>query len=212
MAAAADDHGGLPDKHCSLHMPSMSIEGKKLRKKVAGDLIMSDEFHDYSEIFSPNAEECNANFGGDQLESLVVNTRKVVSKVSNPQGVVRRAGSEDSGLTGLSSTETVEAGLVPPPPPIHRYPSWEDRIYQVASEGFLQGGGKAENIGEGGNTHISMCGGYGNDIAVPVYASVQGVRYSYELRGWYFTSSIHSGSSARWANPIHAVHWRLLRL
>ena len=183
--AVAEGHGGLPDKHRSLHMPLAPIEGKKLSKKGAADLlgdqvtlplaplrkIMSDESHDYSEIFTPNGDDCSDG-GEDQPDAA--------SDYGAKEGDTgdTRTGSGDSGLTGLSSTGTAaEAAAVgAPAPPLHRYPSWEDRIYRVAREGLSQVGGGDDIVGEGGNARNSMCGGYGNDIVVPVYASVKGVR------------------------------------
>ena len=182
-AAAAEEHGGLPDKHRSLHLPLAPIEGKKLSKKVAADLsgdqvslpltplrkIMSDESHDYSEIFTPNADDCEDGGGGSDPQP------DACSDYCAKDGDAR-TGSGDSGLTGFSSTGTAEGAVAAPAPPLHRYPSWEDRIYRVAREGFPQDGGGDNTIGEGGNARNSMCGGYGNDIVVPVYASVKGVR------------------------------------
>ena len=175
-AAVADDHGGLPDKHRSLHMPLAPIEGNKLSKKVAADLfgdqvplplaslrqIMSDESHDYSEIFTPNADGSGGSF----------HSQPEVRSACGANNGDGRTGSGDSGLTGLSSTGTAEAAVSAPAPPMHRYPSWEDRIYRVAREGFPHGSGDDF----AGNARNSKCGGYGNDIVVPVYASVKGVR------------------------------------
>ena len=54
---------GLPDKHRSLHIPNTQIlEGKKLTKRP--NLVISDEMHDYSEIYTPSNEEPKAR---DQL-------------------------------------------------------------------------------------------------------------------------------------------------
>ena len=61
----------------------------------------------------------------------------------------------------------------PPPRPIHRYPSWEDRIYQVASEGMRDATGGGDQIDSKNNNAAEN--GYGSDINVPVYATVKGV-------------------------------------
>ena len=71
--------------------------------------------------------------------------------------------------------------IVPPPPPIHKYPSWEDRIYQAASHGLAHSrdvvlGDQIDcrnnnSLGQ----HNTTPGGYGADINVPVYATVKGV-------------------------------------
>ena len=79
----------------------------------------------------------------------------------------------------------------PPPPPMHRYPSWEDRIYQVASEGMKDvstasgdqidsknnNGEAAAASGNAGlaETDLKGAGAYGSEVNVPVYATVKGV-------------------------------------
>jgi hypothetical protein len=81
----------------------------------------------------------------------------------------------------------------PPTPPLHRFPSWESRIYQAAAEGFsvteqppslpLQ----VHHIHPNHphqlqpRTHtqrLSATGSVGyHDISIPVYATVKGVSY-----------------------------------
>lgn len=70
----------------------------------------------------------------------------------------------------------------PPTPPLHRFPSWESRIYQVANEG-LAGvaavANPAEPIAATAAVHPSRVvssQGY-CDISVPVYATVKGVSF-----------------------------------
>ena len=61
---------------------------------------------------------------------------------------------------------------LPPPRPLHRYPSWENRIYQVASEGMkdaITTGAEADPIDTTNNNS------YRSDINIPVYATVKGV-------------------------------------
>ena len=67
-----------------------------------------------------------------------------------------------------------------PPPPIHKYPSWEDRIYQVASDGIKTSsdiviGAQIDSRNNNNLPHGQLAGGYGTDINVPVYATVKGV-------------------------------------
>ncbi len=75
----------------------------------------------------------------------------------------------------------VEDGIdKPPTPPLHRFPSWESRIYRVAEEGLL-----ASVTGQGEqNLPISAsaqpCTGTGYyDVNCPVYATVKGVRRTF---------------------------------
>ena len=59
----------------------------------------------------------------------------------------------------------------PPTPPLHRFPSWESRIYQVANEGLANSQAHAEPTN---NNQNSTSQGY-KEISVPVYATVKGV-------------------------------------
>ncbi|KAK8407690.1 hypothetical protein O3P69_002325 [Scylla paramamosain] len=63
-------------------------------------------------------------------------------------------------------------GEKPPTPPLHRFPSWESRIYQVAQEG-LSGSGGAGPGEAGSRVRTSGLGSY-PEIHVPVYAAVKG--------------------------------------
>ena len=84
-----------------------------------------------------------------------------------------RAGSGDSGAV-------VTAHPPPPPPPVHRYPSWEDRIYRIANEGICDevvfGGSDSRNNNGESRLSANFGGGFGEDISVPVYATIKGVR------------------------------------
>ena len=89
-----------------------------------------------------------------------------------------RTGSGDSGLTGSSAgtaDPVMTSGNNPPPRPLHRYPSWEDRILQVASEGLDEHSSEnsKNNNGDEQKRNSFL---YGNDFSVPVYATVKGVR------------------------------------
>ena len=129
---------------------------------------MSDEHHDYSEIYTPTREVSGLAWAGpgDRPESM-----------SGSSSV--RTGSGDSGVSGGS--HCINQGVAPPPP-IHKYPSWEDRIYQVASHGLSQTSDvvlgaqidSRNNNSLPSHQHLAP-GGYGADINVPVYATVKGV-------------------------------------
>ena len=128
---------------------------------------MSDEHHDYSEIYTPSNEDPAAGAKWEDMET----------GHTSMSGSAGRTGSGDSGLISAS-------GPRPPVPPIHRCPSWEDRIYQVATDGLPTVDGSVvlgahidsrNNNGTPARTPIR--GGYGCDISVPVYATVKGVRF-----------------------------------
>ncbi|VEN50034.1 unnamed protein product [Callosobruchus maculatus] len=72
-----------------------------------------------------------------------------------------------------------------PTPPMHRFPSWEDRIYQVAADGLTLTGTTPSDLGP-------EQAGY-QDIPVPVYATVKG-RAS-QIRSMPFTGDSSDDSS-----------------
>ncbi|XP_018336737.1 uncharacterized protein CG43867 isoform X2 [Agrilus planipennis] len=72
-----------------------------------------------------------------------------------------------------------------PTPPLHRFPSWEDRIYQVAADGLTLTGTTPSDMGP-------EQAGY-QDIPVPVYATVKG-RAS-QIRSMPFTGDSSDDSS-----------------
>ncbi|KAG7160488.1 PH domain-containing protein [Homarus americanus] len=69
--------------------------------------------------------------------------------------------------------DTETNGEKPPTPPLHRFPSWESRIYQVAQEG-LSGSGVVATTGEAASRMRSSGLGSYPEIHVPVYAAVKG--------------------------------------
>eukprot|EP00095_Tigriopus_kingsejongensis_P006145 maker-scaffold730_size105374-snap-gene-0.17 protein:Tk06145 transcript:maker-scaffold730_size105374-snap-gene-0.17-mRNA-1 annotation:"AGAP001935-PA" len=163
------DGSTLPDKHRSLHVPAVPLEGKKLCKKKTKPLVMSDELHDYSEIYTPSNDDDKLGAWPD-AESM--------STADSSGG---RTGSGDSGLTGLSGgTGTDVDHDRPPPRPLHRCPSWENRIYEVAKEGVSGDQIDSKNNNENRNSAL-FSGGYGSEINVPVYASVKGVSSNFRL-------------------------------
>ncbi|XP_074025916.1 uncharacterized protein CG43867 isoform X5 [Leptinotarsa decemlineata] len=72
-----------------------------------------------------------------------------------------------------------------PTPPLHRFPSWEDRIYQVAADGLTLTGTTPSDLGP-------EQAGY-QDIPVPVYTNVKG-RAS-QIRSMPFTGDSSDDSS-----------------
>ncbi|XP_050508423.1 uncharacterized protein CG43867 isoform X6 [Diabrotica virgifera virgifera] len=82
-----------------------------------------------------------------------------------------------------------------PTPPLHRFPSWEDRIYQVAADGLTLTGTTPSDLGP-------EQAGY-QDIPVPVYATVKG-RAS-QIRSMPFTGDSSDDSSDGEGNNTTAV-------
>ncbi|KAG8249420.1 Pleckstrin y domain-containing H member 2 [Homalodisca vitripennis] len=76
----------------------------------------------------------------------------------------------------------------PPTPPLHRFPSWESRIYQVANEGLATSQAAIET------SHHQGSGSQGyKEISVPVFATVKG-RAS-QIRSMPFTGDSSDDSS-----------------
>jgi len=77
----------------------------------------------------------------------------------------------------------MECAGKPPTPPLHRFPSWESRIYQVAADGLqvVPAGAETGTADTANNNSLKQpsgaCSAQGYcDISVPVYATVKGVR------------------------------------
>ncbi|TMW47133.1 hypothetical protein DOY81_007782 [Sarcophaga bullata] len=83
----------------------------------------TDTAHDYAEIYTPSCE-------------------KMPAWMKNNPALMA------SGGNSSTTTTTSEVGGVPrpPTPPLHRFPSWEAKIYQVANDGLA---GASENGGGG---------------------------------------------------------------
>lgn len=126
-----------------------------------------DAAHDYAEIYTPSLEQ----------QPAWTKDVQPTSDVSSPFTV------ESTPVAGYSA-------LRAPTPPLHRFPSWEAKIYQVANDGLTtsercsssheqdESGNSMENSSGDGidssRAQRTASGGY-CDINVPVYATVKGV-------------------------------------
>ncbi|KAL7379940.1 hypothetical protein ABVT39_008726 [Epinephelus coioides] len=99
-------------------------------------------------------------------------------------GVVEGSGSEEpcqDGVSFVGLPEELEQLDPPPTPPLHRFPSWESRIYAVAKSGMRvsEAGPGARGPGRGSNLPQYPAAGpftqliYKN-INVPVYTTLKG--------------------------------------
>lgn len=136
--------------------------------------------HDYAEIYTPSKERVPWN-----------------GSAAIPMSTARHSISHPGSLVG-SVGDDYHDDSKPPTPPLHRFPSWESRIYQAAAEGFsvteqppslpLQ----VHQIHPNHNvqphqqqlqprTHTHRLSATGSvcyhDISIPVYATVKGVSY-----------------------------------
>lgn len=118
--------------------------------------------HDYAEIYTPSRER--------------------VPWLREPSS--HCDGSTSS--TNSGSLSELASMAKPPTPPLHRFPSWEAKIYQVANDGLQIAGQSVETHEQHNGAIVSgvsriqqtSSGGY-CDISVPVYATVKGVRIFY---------------------------------
>lgn len=130
-------------------------------KKTFKNEDAADPMHDYAEIYTPSREK-----------------QPIWLKDSGPASDVCTSSTFASDL--LNATRA-------PTPPLHRFPSWEAKIYQVASDGLEASDTSNANdkdtshntldsSTDGGHSRAqrTASGGY-CDIPVPVYATVKGV-------------------------------------
>lgn len=81
--------------------------------------MISSEVHDYAEIYTPNKERLPWTNG-----SVPISTSSARHSSSHPGSLAGSVGDD------------YHDDSKPPTPPLHRFPSWESRIYQAAAEGF----------------------------------------------------------------------------
>lgn len=120
--------------------------------------------HDYAEIYTPSVEK-------KPLDSW---TKTLPSCCSS------------SPPTSTSATEFMSK---PPTPPLHRFPSWEAKIYEVANDGLASAGGDdsdqdlsitnvdslpRRNHNHHHHNHTAAVARGFSDINIPVYATVKG--------------------------------------
>ncbi|KDR17120.1 hypothetical protein L798_08377, partial [Zootermopsis nevadensis] len=102
--------------------------------------------------------------------------------------------------TNSGGSLSLECAGKPPTPPLHRFPSWESRIYQVAADGLqvVPMGAHTGTADTANNNSLKQPSGSGSaqgycDISVPVYATVKG-RAS-QIRSMPFTGDSSDDSS-----------------
>ncbi|KAJ8719486.1 hypothetical protein PYW08_011661 [Mythimna loreyi] len=127
-----------------------------------------DTTHDYAEIYTPSRERTPAWQGA-------VN-------------VIVQGNSRGGSSTGDSSASEQPR---PPTPPLHRFPSWEAKIYQVADDGLQQS--VQEELSPPPCPRPMHESTSYQDISVPVYATVKG-RAS-QIRSMPFTGDSSDDSS-----------------
>ncbi|KAL4711145.1 hypothetical protein ACJJTC_009516, partial [Scirpophaga incertulas] len=140
-----------------------------------------DTTHDYAEIYTPSRERVGA---WQSVGSGV----GVGGSTGGCGVVVQGASSRGGSSTGDSCASEPPR---PPTPPLHRFPSWEAKIYQVADDG-LQQSVEGELSPPPCPRPMPESTSY-QDISVPVYATVKG-RAS-QIRSMPFTGDSSDDSS-----------------
>lgn len=203
----------LPENRPSLfnHRRNLSMEPQELARDLAAAVdglsllplckkalpmkqipMNVDLAHDYAEIYTPSREKAP----------------------------IWLKGGPPSGSSSTTSDSVAELGIArAPTPPLHRLPSWEAKIYQVAKDGLELGDEPDTQFQDQDPIQMQISrsqqtasGGY-CDISVPVYATVKGVS-SEPKHPKHTISIIISGLfefSARLTNTIDAVQWRIER-
>lgn len=179
MTAAASEHSDY-----DVPKPPRSL---KMRPR-----LVSNEVHDYAEIYTPSKERLPWNSASSS--SLPTNAAAVAT---GPAGAARHSSSHPGSLAGSDHDHYQDDGK-PPTPPLHRFPSWESRIYQAAADGFSLSDQPPtvapHQPAQRNNSHLgqpqhsqqqqprphtqrlSASGSVGyQDISIPVYATVKGV-------------------------------------
>jgi hypothetical protein len=96
-------------------------------------VTVDDGTHDYAEIYTPSKESVTGSWGAAAASTGV--------QCRESSGGSSSGGSDPRGGTCCSLPDHSHASCCcvddsrPPTPPLHRFPSWESRIYQVADEG-----------------------------------------------------------------------------
>ncbi|XP_059480674.1 uncharacterized protein CG43867 isoform X5 [Neocloeon triangulifer] len=147
---------------------------------------VDDGQHDYAEIYTPSKESVTGSWG-------VAGTCRESSGGSSSGGSDQRADHSQASCSCIDDSR-------PPTPPLHRFPSWESKIYQIADEGFqlpsiVNGSSTMKSDSTNNNTSSlrgHKPGGYIGDISVPVYATVKG-RAS-QIRSMPFTGDSSDSS------------------
>lgn len=188
LASLSQQHNLSPHHHQRSrnhhHRRNLSMEPQELSRDLAAAVdelnlisiakkthstkdIPVDPAHDYAEIYTPSREK----------QPFFTKDCQAPSELS-------------STFTSESAIDGRNSALRAPTPPLHRFPSWEAKIYQVANDGLTSGENCSsndledstnalENGGDdatdgGGRAQRTASGGY-CDINVPVYATVKGV-------------------------------------
>ncbi|XP_053608641.1 uncharacterized protein CG43867 isoform X3 [Plodia interpunctella] len=148
-----------------------------------------DTTHDYAEIYTPSRERTPAWATG--AVSVVVQGQGQGQGQGPGQGQGQGQGQGRSRGGSSTGDSCADDAPRPPTPPLHRFPSWEAKIYQVADDGLQQS--VEEELSPPPCPRPLPDSTSYQDISVPVYATVKG-RAS-QIRSMPFTGDSSDDSS-----------------
>ncbi|XP_033105384.1 pleckstrin homology domain-containing family H member 1-like [Anneissia japonica] len=91
----------------------------------------------YQDLFASDDEETNGEGKYESMASFHSEQLPSENEYYLPDEIPPRLNERlDSKSSGVSNAASPDLKNKPPPPPLHKMPSWENRIYNVASEGI----------------------------------------------------------------------------
>lgn len=91
----------------------------------------TDTAHDYAEIYTPSCEKTPA-WLKNNLNNNNTNSNNDLFPGSKDENIVQENVNDQISRTIIGNATMPR----PPTPPLHRFPSWEAKIYQVANDGL----------------------------------------------------------------------------
>ncbi|KAM9708121.1 pleckstrin homology domain-containing family H member 1 [Menidia menidia] len=140
------------------------------------------------DIMTPSSASSTLKSTGTTISQLVEETDIDAGPPDNMEGVVEGPQSDELSGDGVSFVGLAEEleqldseVLKPPTPPLHRFPSWESRIYAVAKSGMRVSEASTGAKGPGRGSNLPQYPATGpftqliyKNINVPVYTQLKG--------------------------------------
>ncbi|KAJ8688186.1 hypothetical protein QAD02_023981 [Eretmocerus hayati] len=183
LAAAVENLVMLPSSVPGTATGSSAGASGTLSRESLADCSSSNEaIHDYAEIYTPSREGSawNSNSGGTTTTASPASGTHL-----HHEHQLRHQHQQPTSLQHSQESVGSAGAPKPPTPPLHRFPSWEAKIYQVADGGLGIGPPTNDDSAPSTTTNTTSSKhshtghnlhnlqGY-CDISVPVYATVKG--------------------------------------
>ncbi|XP_023332150.1 uncharacterized protein CG43867 [Eurytemora carolleeae] len=125
--------------------------------------VMSEEYSDYSEIFTPT----DPRDRWDEHMVSAMSGNESMSACSSVRSVSVRSAPSCS----VPAPAPVPSPPSAPAPPLHKVPSWENRIYEAATSQIILG---AEMDCSNNNIDQPVLATFQDTLSVPVFAAIKG--------------------------------------